>query len=102
MKVGEPQDEPPWLTAKVDQRLALMVEKTGGKFPEGALVAMPLTEPDDGASQEEIERWDRSCDNCGKFIPLGELLYTGSLMRELESGQRVLINFGACATCVDA
>ena len=98
---------PAWLLAAVDQRLALMKEAAhdagmppGKAFGDYELVTTPLTEPREGATKAEFDRWDRSCDNCGVFCPkYGEpILYTGHINREL-GGARVVITFGACAKC---
>lgn len=97
--MAEELKEPSWLTARADQRLALMLEKAGDNFPHGALVTTPLTEPEPGG---DFERWDRSCDNCGKYVAEGELLWTGSVFRVTPKGSQVIINFGACADCKNA
>lgn len=97
--MNEKKKEPVWLSVRVDQRIAFMLERTGGEFPPGALIATLLTEPPEGASKEEIDRWDRTCDNCGKYVPKGQTLYTGSCDRTLPSGHQVIINFGACSEC---
>ena len=127
-KDGEvtPFKPPAWLTAKVDQRLALMEEAIGdvvdesvemfhaltgfkpsadvdmiAKMMQGNIMMTPLSEPDEGSSVEEIRRWERSCDNCETFVPDGELFFTGQLVREFH-GQQVILVFGVCPACKDA
>lgn len=127
-KDGErtPFTPPIWLTAKVDQRLALMEEAIGDVVEEsiqlfhrltgfkpaaevdmikqmmhGNVMMTPLTEPDEGSSPEEIARWERTCDNCGAFVPDGELFYTGQLVREFH-GEQVILIFGVCPVCKEA
>ena len=90
------RSEPAWLSAKVDQRIAFMLEKTGGNFPPEAILATPLTEPEDG---QDFDKWDRSCDNCGRYVPEGEPFHSGTCVRFIEAGNRALISFGACDTC---
>ena len=88
---------PPWLTALVDQRLALMAEHlTGLPFNPGQLIMSPLTEPDENATDAERARWDRTCDRCGKFCTDSDNFYTGHLMRTLRNGQPVYLLFGVC------
>ena len=97
--MAEELREPAWLTAKADQRLAMMIDATGDNFPQDAIVTTPLTEPEPG---QEWEQWDRGCDNCGVYVPEGQLLWTGHVLRITPKGSRVIINFGACAACKNA
>jgi hypothetical protein len=101
--------EPTWLQPKIDQRLALMVENMGvGAILEmardGVLVTTPLTEPSEGASNTELDYWERSCDNCGRYVaPFTEdkvQFLTGHKQLELH-GANVLIFFGACTECAE-
>lgn len=96
---------PPWLSAKVDQRLALMMESTGG--PEAfrqffgnhkGVIFTPLTEPDIDATKEQMEVWDRACDNCGRYCPPGTDFYTGHVTAK-HQGLTILMGFGACPEC---
>jgi len=91
--------EPPWLTAKVDQLLARVTETVVDPalvFGSMNLVMMQLTEPREGATQEEIDRWDQTCDCCGAYVP--NELFTGTVTRYLDTVQ-VIIGFGVCASC---
>lgn len=98
----EHTQEPAWLSAKIDQRIAFMLDKSGGQFPEGAVIATPLAEPAEGSSKEEQERWERSCDHCGIYVPEGESFFTGQSVRILRSGHQALIFFGICKNCKEA
>ena len=93
---------PPWLTALIDQRMALMEAELGpaatALSSEFGMVMTLLTEPPEDASQETFEQWDRRCDRCGKFCAPGEDFFVGHTARELQ-GARVIITFGVCATC---
>jgi hypothetical protein len=94
--------EPAWLTAMLDQRLALIketVEDPNTAFGLMNMVMTPLTEPREGATQEEYERWDQTCDNCGAYVP-GEL-FTGHVVRFLDAVQ-VIVSFGVCTPCREA
>lgn len=104
--MAEREKEPPWLSAAVDQRIAFMRDKMGELGwamirKQLALLMTPLTEPDEGSSPEEIARWERTCDNCGAFVPDGELFYTGQLVREFH-GEQVILIFGVCPVCKEA
>jgi hypothetical protein len=94
--------EPAWLTAAIDQRLALMVEVMGpSTFPLAknyGVMLTPLTEPEEDATQAEMDRWDRTCDNCGKDCT-GLEFFAGSAMRSA-FGTNVCFTFGVCAECV--
>jgi hypothetical protein len=99
--MGEVKAEPAWLLAKVDQRLALMKDKLDS--PEGRLalsvmdvVLTPLVEPPEGSTKEQFERWDRTCDNCGKYCPT--TLFTGHVIRQF-MGTKVNMMFGVCPEC---
>ena len=94
------EDLPPWAIAAIDQRVELL----GAIIPfakkgEVDSVITPLTEPPEDASKEQYEKWDRACDNCGRFVPEGEQLMTGhcSLVR---NGVKIIVTFGACQTCM--
>lgn len=90
-------DEPEWLKKMVDDRVALMMEATGGVFPDKALVATPLTEPGPG---EEFDNWDHRCDRCG-VIPDDRMLFVGHCFRQAPDGSPIIINFGVCPSCKD-
>lgn len=91
---------PPWLTALVDQRLAL-VEESGvpaaasalGKIP---LIVTPLTEPPPNATHVQHSRWDRTCDGCGEYCPYPKDFYTGQVQRTTSTGILVVMFFGVC------
>lgn len=90
--------EPPWLQAKVDQRIALMKEKLGN-LPQAldvGIIMMPLTEPTEHATPDEMLAWERSCDNCLVFCA-GDF-YTGHVSRNW-GGQQIVITFGVCPVC---
>jgi len=91
--------QPSWLKAAADQRLALMNEMLQLQQLTGyAIVMSQLTEPDEGATPEDFERHERTCDNCGKFCK--DEFFTGILVRDVGVLQ-VMISFGTCAECKD-
>lgn len=98
------KDLPAWLSAAVDQRLALMMDTTGGVetfrayFEGKGMVLTPLTEPEEGATEEEHARWDRSCDNCGHYCKPGEDFYTGHV-HAVQEPITIMISFGVCPAC---
>lgn len=99
--MSEREKEPPWLQAKVDQRIAFMRDKLGDLGwqlikRQTALLMTPLTEPDEGASELEFARWEHTCDNCGAYVP--RTMWSGSVERMVD-GVRVIISFGACPGC---
>jgi hypothetical protein len=89
----------PWLTARVDQRLALVRQAVGAApaAERPTIVMTPLTEPPEGGDDATYQRWDRSCDSCGKWCPIGDF-YTGHVMRTVGEVQ-VFITFGVCPEC---
>ena len=90
--------EPAWLLDLIDQRMAL-IEKDAANLPaEAALILTPVTEPSEGATDEEYQRWDRTCDNCGKDCTRSDF-FTGHAVRRLKDGRRVYLTFGVCSTC---
>lgn len=96
---------PAWLAAAVDQRIALMRDKIGPGFAELAdntnLVMTPLTEPAEGATDAEREKWERTCDRCGVYCNSFARFYTGAVQRELD-GVQVTLMFGVCHRCKEA
>lgn len=91
--------EPAWLLAKIDQRIALFTDRMPEDLvkPYG-IVMTPLTEPRPGATVEEMERWERTCDNCDIYVPEGQVFYTGHSSRVIH-GKQAIVTFGACARC---
>jgi hypothetical protein len=89
--------EPAWLTARVDQRLALMSD-SALDAASANLVLTPLTEPDEDASPAVRQRWDRTCDNCRRYCPDDEPFFTGNLVRTWR-GTPVIVVFGVCPDC---
>jgi hypothetical protein len=97
-----PEPEPVWLTTKIERRLDVIrdgmmaaARNTGAQF-----VMTYLDEPDPGATDAERDRWERTCDNCGRYCPPdGEWdFWTGHVVREID-GRQVMIAFGVCAVC---
>ena len=100
--MGEIKREPAWLTAKADQRLALMADGLKDvKIEDVNTVLMtPLTEPPENATALEIKVWDRSCDNCNLYVMANSPFYTGAVKRELH-GLEVILTYGVCSSCKD-
>lgn len=91
--------EPTWLVSKIDQRLALMEEHMGNAADVPAQVVMtPLTEPGEDATKEDFERWERTCDNCGRYCPPDSEFYTGHSVR-MRGEVQVIFMFGVCPDC---
>ncbi len=98
---------PTWLVEKIDARLAFMVEHGALDIAResGARVIMAfLDEGSEHMTEEERERWERTCDNCGKYVPPEPErdnyteFYTGHMARTVE-GIQILMAFGVCGTC---
>jgi hypothetical protein len=99
------QQIPAWLDAAVDQRLAFMLERMGGKLPSNVadVIMTMLTEPPEGSAfgpGTVGDRWERTCDNCGTYCGDEDKFIFGVIMRWHE-GTRVEITFGACANCFE-
>lgn len=92
-------NEPAWLAAKIDQRVAFL--RTHGVGPEvdADFVMTPLTEPE-GEGGAAMDRWERTCDNCGAYCPDPIPFWTGSAARDIGTVQ-VIIMFGTCKGCKD-
>jgi len=91
---------PAWLTSKIDQRMALIDERvtpvsiSRGPVP---LIVTPLTEPGENATPLQMERWERTCDACGKYCPYPkEDFFNGQVQRTTKTGMLVIIFFGVC------
>jgi len=97
---------PSWLLPMVKARVNFMLAEMGGALPDGyPIILTTLTEPVEGTSQADRERWERTCDHCGRFCGDGEDFYTGSMGLEAMTGtrvQRVEVTFGMCPECADA
>ena len=100
------QEQPAWLVALADQRIALMIEKgalNAAREAESTFIFSFINEGDHEMSREELARWERTCDNCGRYIPEDapdgpDGFYTGHLARTVDEIQIVLA-FGVCGTC---
>lgn len=91
--------EPAWLTDKVNQLIERMkAEGASAEIFEAAglpMVMTFLTEPEEGASPIDFERWEMTCDNCGK---VSNQLRPGAV-RRIAFGIRLEITFGVCSEC---
>lgn len=93
--------EPAWFINLIDQRLALIEHALGGRTSGYAIIVNPLTEPPESATPEEREKWERTCDRCGKYTPPHVLkFHSGTRMTELRDGTQVVIMFGFCSDCL--
>lgn len=96
----QPFDEPPWLDAKIDQFLARLNELKAAQMAEAGgyeVIMMTLTEP---ASREDAKRWERTCDNCGAYVPEGAVFFTRQSVREFEGLTiKIVITWGMCSDC---
>lgn len=98
----EAEHVPSWLTAAMDQKLQLV--KTGvGVLGTGAAddfchTFAFLTEPEPGAGEEGMRRWNHSCDNCQQEHPEG--LVHGHMEFASADGRRTItITFACCQAC---
>lgn len=94
-----PLKHPAWLRAQLDQLLAHLADAMPPGPIAADIVMVMLSEPPEGSSQAEIERWERSCDNCGHWCAPGEDLMMGMSMEQLPNGIPVQVSFGACRQC---
>lgn len=92
---------PVWLVAMADARVAFMLDQMGGVPAGYPFVLTPLTEPPLDHTEEQRERWERSCDNCGTYCPDGTDFLTGLIGRDI-GDTRIEITFGACPECAEA
>jgi|KBSMisStandDraft_5_1062788.scaffolds.fasta_scaffold25890_7 hypothetical protein len=97
--------EAPWLKNMTDQRVELMVKEGAidiARESSTLFIMSLLDEGDEDMTEEEQELWERTCDNCGRYIApdsaSGEDYYTGYTVRNIEDIQ-ILLAFGVCGTC---
>ena len=93
--------QPAWLTAAIDQRLALVLDNLRGFVADGVptIVYTPLTEAEDETSEAHA-LWDKSCDNCRKFMG-DQLVHGHSQYKRNSLNVLVVITFGACRDCLE-
>lgn len=91
---------PPAIVALIDQRMAMIEDKLGN-LPANPvnMIITPLTEPRDGATTEEYERWDRTCDACRTYCGPMTPFWTGVAVRSMRNGQSVTLMYGVCKDC---
>lgn len=95
--MAELLDEPAWLVAMLDQRIALVLDKFADQMDilrNMDMCMLTLTEPPE---HETIERWERTCDRCGTYVP-GEGLMLGSALRTAQ-GIRFVVTLACCEPC---
>ena len=105
--------EAPWLQAKTDERVELMVKAGALNVARESGTAFLMSLLDEGSedmTEEEQEQWERTCDNCGRYIPpetnpgVGGYyaeFYTGYTTREVD-GVQIMLAFGVCGTCKES
>jgi hypothetical protein len=90
---------PAWIEPMVEARMGLIDEAFHGRVPDAyPLILMPLTEPAEGATTADFDRWERTCDNCGTYCDDSTDFYTGNVTRDY-AGVQIIMTFGACSTC---
>lgn len=88
-----------WAEQAADRRLVVMTEALQLAQKQGfAIIMTMLSEPEEGASDEDRTKWERTCDHCGKHCPEPVDFYTGTLSRDVGLLQ-VIVTFGSCAEC---
>jgi hypothetical protein len=95
--------EPAWLTAAVDQRVALLAHLLDAeirKMAKVTVIMLQLTEPPMFATAAQIMAWDHACDNCSKPCPTDQDLLMGNVERTYKDSVKVVITFGACLDCM--
>lgn len=98
--------EPPWLQAKVDQKIAhLQASIPTEMLLLTHIVVTPLTEPPPGSNQFLKRAWDKMCDNCNtydKHIVCGRVEQDWAI--ELPNGRThygmYVIVWGSCSDCI--
>jgi hypothetical protein len=74
---------------------SIRAAKTADRY---ALIMIPLTHPEEGATKEEQDAWETQCDRCGMQC-MGIDFHTGALSFDLVGGGKANITFGLCRTC---
>ncbi len=86
---------PAWLTAAVDQRVALLTESGAlSALQEAKLVVTTLKDPPED-TKEALDKWERTCDCCGKDCR-NEDFYTSHVSKDVGLFQ-VVITYGVCS-----
>jgi len=87
----------PNITAKIDQRLAMLKQLSGWPFAVDVIMCQ-LTDPPNLCTQEEYAKWDRSCDSCDTFVPLGTN-FNGLAYSTTKDGKWITICYSLCDDC---
>jgi hypothetical protein len=99
--MSDPDNEPPWFTALVDQRLALVDEVAAAMNTllghQTKVIFIPMTEPPENATPAEREAWEYRCDHCGKDCR--DLHWKMVTARREYHGMQVHIQGGLCLDC---
>lgn len=94
-------ERPAWLIEAVTERMAKdqAVLANAMAATQSNIVMVFLSEPAEDTPPEERERWERTCDNCGRYCPDEEQFFTGLVHMPLGNGH-VEVTFGACPDCL--
>jgi hypothetical protein len=93
--------ETPWLMAKVDQRLALIVEGLGGNLDAfknlgTTTIVTPLCEPKED-TEKGVYVWENSCDGCDAFLGSDALTMFHAFRQKGE--MKFVFTLGVCEAC---
>lgn len=94
------QQLPAKLVAMIDQRVAFIKEQTKDVgFGLANTIVSALTEPDENASDLDYERWERTCDMCGTYVPPEASFYNGAVLRPLRMDVDLTLFYSVCPVC---
>jgi hypothetical protein len=62
------------------------------------LVIVQLGRPEENATREEQDRWELSCDRCGRYCPPPTDFHTGGITL-VRHKRKIMVTFGLCDDC---
>lgn len=93
-----PHEQSSWLMNALGSMVSVLAPHIDA-LPAGKMLTISLTQiPED---EDAKQRWARSCDRCGVYVPPGGELFSA---REhlLVSGRHVAVPYALCRTCATA
>lgn len=88
------------LDAVIARRLAEVEAGLKAAVHDTTVQVVMITLTDlDGPTEADRERWERTCDVCGTYVPHGPGFWTGVTKIPVPEGFTVEVTFGLCTPC---
>ena len=97
MNLTAPHEPSTWLADRISDLTRRLDQGRTRAISTGVFLLAELSERP--AGRRARQRWDRTCDRCGTYVPAGGDFYMAAFEAQPLHGARLVVAFGLCEQC---